>query len=313
MTRPLRIAFVAVALSLSLSACTAPSSFDAYRSTIAQFQEATDNTATVALLYVRDINNFEQDYEFKLLEDDDSRQLDARKFLKPAFSPTAIRARSQAFSILKQYTQMLAELAASDAGERWRSATKRVQASGDALATTLSGDGDGKVLKGLPIEGITSPLKTLVDAVGTDIINASRAAALDSAILKAAPAVQLISAGLRDDLEFVEKQRDSVNLLNIADLSIKYEQARLAGSKAARLSILKKVRQALESRNRTVATLQGVRQALEQFDAAHDALVNYAKSGKGPQDISDLIAIVDRYTAVATEAFESYKAARVSQ
>ncbi len=62
-----RIYSGAIVALLLLAACDAPRNFDSYQAALTQFQEATDNTATVALRYVRDINAFEQEYEFNTL------------------------------------------------------------------------------------------------------------------------------------------------------------------------------------------------------------------------------------------------------
>ncbi len=306
-----RIYSGAIVALLLLAACDAPRNFDSYQAAITQFQGATDSTATVALRYVRDINAFEQEYEFKLLEGDASRELDLSKLMSPAFSPEAIRARSQAFDVLKQYTQMLAELAGSDATDRWKAATERAKTSADTLLKNLS-DNIG-ILGGLPIANLTSPLKTIADAIAAEIINAKRAKALDAAIVKAAPAIQSISGGLREDLSFVVRQRDSVNQLNLVALKIEYQMVREAGNNSTRLKILKTVQQALDARMATLETLQGLSQALDRFDAAHDALVKYAKSDKGPQSLSGLIAVVRHYAAVAKEVFDSYKALSAAQ
>jgi len=291
---------------LLLAACETPRDFNAYQSAITQFQQATDTTATIALRYVGDINKFEQDYEFKLLEQDPTRELNLLKLMSPAFSPEAIRARAQAFSVLKQYTQMLSELAGSDAADRWKAATERAKTSADTLLKNMSEKTD--VLDKLPIANIASPLKTLVDVIATEIINAKRAAALDAAIAKAAPAIQKISAGLKEDLAFVVRQRTSVGILNLSALQIQYQTAREAGNTGKRLQILKKVRKALTSWSETEETLQGLMHVMDRFDAAHDALIKYARSDKGPQNTSDLVTIVRHYADLAKTVFDDFKA-----
>ena len=49
-------------------------------------------------------------------------------------------------------------------------------------------------------------------------------------------------------------------------------------------------------------------QTLNRFDRAHDALVTYAKSEKGPQDLSGLVSAVERYASLAKIIFDQYKA-----
>ena len=297
--------FGATTLLVLLAACSTPRDFTVYQETIGEFQTATDRTASVALDYVQGINTFERGFELKLLREDPDRPLNISKLSEPILSPEAISARDRAFGVLKQYTQMLASLAASDASERWKAASERAKASADTLLTDLNANSG--VLGNLPITGITSPLKTISDAIATEIINARRAAALDAAIGKAAPAIQDISATLRDDLAFVVRQRDSVKQLEIAELTISYAQAQEANNNAARLNTLTKIDQALQARTQSLSTLQGLLQTLDQFDAAHDALVRYAISDKGPQELSDLVSIVRSYADSAEEVFESFK------
>ncbi|NIA67179.1 hypothetical protein HBA54_01080 [Pelagibius litoralis] len=292
-------------LMVMLGACGTPRDFTIYQESIGEFQSATDRTASVALDYVQSINTFERGYELKLLREDPSRQLNISKLSEPILSPQALAARDRAFGILKQYTQMLAALAESDVSERWKSASERAKISADTLLTDLNADSG--ILGSLPIGDITSPLKVISDTIATEILNAKRSTALDAAITKAAPAIQEISAKLREDLAFVVRQRDSVKQLEVAELTIRYAQAQEAGNNTARLNTLSKIDQALEARTQSLSTLQGLIQTLDQFDVAHDALVRYAKSDKGPQDLSDLVTIVRGYSDSAKDVFDSFK------
>lgn len=296
---------VALSATLFLAACGTPRDFSIYQETIADFQTATDRTAAVALEYVHGINEFERDYELKLLREDPARPLDVTKLDSPILSNEAVAARDRAFGVLKQYTQMLASLADNDASERWKAASERAKSAADLLLEDLANN--APTLADLPLSEAISPLKTISDVIATEVINAKRSAALDSAIEKAAPAIQEISATLREDLAFVIRQRDSVKLLEIGQLSIDYGQAQADGNNSQRLRTLNELDAALKTRSADLATMQGLLQTLDQFDAAHDALVRYAKSDKGPQDLADLVAIVQSYTATAEEIFESFK------
>ena len=296
---------LALLAAVLLSACGTPRDFTIYQETIAEFQTATDRTAAVALDYVHGINEFERDYELKLLREDPARPLDVSKLDSPVLSNEAVAARDRAFAVLKQYTQMLASLAENDASERWKVASERAKAAADLLIGDLSAN--AATLAELPLSEALSPLKQISDVIATEVLNAKRAAALDSAIATAAPAIQEISGKLREDLAFVIRQRDSVKLLEIAQLSINYGQAQADGNNALRLRTLNELDAALKTRGSDLATLQGLLQTLDQFDAAHDALVRYATSDKGPQDLNDLVAIVSSYTATAEQIFQSFK------
>lgn len=289
----------------ALSACGTPRDFTIYQETIGEFQGATDRTAAVTLDYVESINTFERGFELKLLREDPDRPLEIRKLSEPILSPQAIAVRDRTFGVLKQYTQMLAALAESDVSERWKAASERAKASADTLLTDLNNESG--LLGDLPISDITSPLKTISDVVATEILSAKRSGALDAAITKAAPAIQEISATLREDLTFVIRQRDSVKQLEVAELTIRYAEAQQNSDNPARLSTLAKIDQALEARTQSLSTLQGLIQTLDHFDIAHDALVRYARSDKGPQDLSDLVTIVRSYSDSADLVFESFR------
>jgi hypothetical protein len=276
---------------------------------IGSFRSSTDLTATVALKYVRSVNQFESEYDLTLLKENPARPLDARKFLNPSFSSEAIRVRIRTFNTIKEYGQLLASLADSDAPDHWKAASARTKSSAESLLKSLTVN---PKLKGLPIlesaAGALSPLKMLVDVIGTEMINAKRSEALSAAIKKASPAITKISGALSEDIAFVEKQRDSVNLLSISNLSLAYGNAQRSGNNSKRLSILKNFEKALDSRLKTVETMQGLRQALNGFDASHDALVAYAQSKKGPQNLSDLAAVVQHYAGTAKDLFDAFVA-----
>lgn len=297
--------FCSLLLLAMLAGCGTPRDFTIYQETIGEFQGATDQTASVTLDYVQSINTFERGFELKLLREDPKRPLEIKRLAEPILSPQAIAARDRTFGVLKQYTQMLAALAESDVTERWKAASERAKASADTLLTDLNNESG--LLGELPISDITSPLKTISDVVATEILNAKRSRALDAAITKAAPAVQEISAKLREDLTFVIRQRDSVKQLEVAELTIRYAEAQQSSNNSARLSTLAKIDQALEARTQSLSTLQGLIQTLDHFDIAHDALVRYARSDKGPQDLSDLVTIVRSYSDSAESVFESFK------
>jgi hypothetical protein len=289
-----------------LAACGTARDSSIYQETIGEFQSATDRTAAVALEHVRGINSFERGFELELLRDDADRPLNISKLASPVLSPEAIEARDRSFGVLKQYIQMLAALAESDASERWKAASERTKTAADSLLIHL--EDEQSLLGNLPIAEIAPPLRAISGAATKAILEVDRDSALEAAIAAAAPPVQEISGLLREDLTFVVRQRDSVKQLEIAELTIHYTEAQQAGNNADRLKLLSKIEAALEARTRDLAALQGVIQTLDRFDAAHDALIRYATSAKEPQDLADLVVIVRSYADTADAVFQSFKA-----
>lgn len=292
--------FWAFAALIILCGCAAPTSFDQYQQTIQQFQEATDKTSTVTLEFILDMNRFERRLELDRLRADPNRILDLPKnFVANRFDPEAIAIRVQAFEVIKSYTNLLATLAESDAGERWVSATEGLKGSVDRMASSSKSASQ-----------YTSALKELADFVGQALINAKRAKALDAAIKSAAPAINEISSLLKDDLQTVVLQRATIVNIPLITIAGEYQdiqaKAPTPAQEAKRNKKIDELEKALMLRDESLQTLQGLQQTMGAFDSAHAALVTYALSDKSPQDISDLITVVNRYSALASALINSF-------
>jgi len=266
------ISLVIVFAAISLSGCaTAPSSFGQYKSTIQQFQTATDSTATATMAYIQDLNNFERSLEIKMLRDDRARELNLPKyFTGNQFDLTAIDTRSQAFQVIKDYTKMLAMLADSDAETRWVAATGELKKSVDLMTGSTAGQSD-----------YTSALTDIANFAGKAWINGKRSKALDEAIVSAAPAIEEISALLGEDMQTVYNQRITAMDLPLFDLLLEYNDIQAGdtstSSEKRRNKLLDELTVIVASRDTTIETLNNLQHSMQAFDAAHLSLVSYAK------------------------------------
>ncbi len=312
--------FVFTLATVLLTACiSAPTSFDQYQESIQSFQQATDQTAKVVTAYISDLNEFERRVELDSLRASPTRQLDmSGKLLADRFDPKAIEIRIRVFAVLKQYTSLLAALAGSDSPDRWSKAAKNLGTSAAALLGTLNQNADA-----------VGPLTTIINLAGREWINATRSAALDTTFLGAESAIQDLSDLLKDDLQTVISQRITIVDEPLIDLAGAYDglwcpppkntnpdhEKCIADGKRERqrLAVLDQIEAALAKRSQTLITLEGLEQALDGFDSAHQALVEYGQSEKGPQDLNDLIVVIDRYRAAADSVSLSFKSIKSEQ
>lgn len=299
---------LAAAVSIVAVGCSTQGNFQSYQKVISEFQTATGQTSAATLDYIGSVNKFERDYEFRRLRENGKRKLDVRTLIRGKFMPEAIQVRVQVFTVLRDYTGMLAKLADSDATERWKASTGRLKESAETLIGTLADTKIAPKIKDLPVAAVSGPLKSLADAIGSSIINKKRSDALDGAILKAAPQINRIAELLRRDVVFVTRQRASVALLDLSKIAIEYSEAQQANDDSRRIRLLESLQDALDTRETQLARLSSLEEALNGFSGAHDALVAYAKSDKGSRSLNDLIVGITRYVNIANEIVAARKA-----
>ena len=148
---------------------------------------------------------------------------------------------------------------------------------------------------------------------GEAYINQRRAEALDDTIVKYRPVIERISALLREDFDFVAKRRKFIATKALHPLGESYNAAVDRGDDAKRRKLLGTIKTAVTAYEKKVVEIGEIQQALDGFDRAHDALVAYARSDKGPDDLGVLVGEIERYAAVARMLFEAVTAATASE
>lgn len=330
-------------LLLVVSAC-ATADFDRYEESIAAFKSATDQTSEAAAAHILTIRSWDRTRMVEQLRDarnpcalswvklrmesgqtygvSDCAFLATRILYQGRFSREAIAARQQVFEVLNEYTTMLSSVATSDTPARWDAAAKGLGGSLGSLADTLGdvkADDEGKNFSDqlgplVNLLGEDGPLTALISFAGQEWIDYSRTRALDEIIKKGKPEIDRISSLLRADFEFVRKRDLFLADEELSDVAFAFAEAAAAAAGdpskvAAKNSALEKVRRAIETNETKVGEIQSIGAAMQGFDDAHAALVDYAESRKGPRDVAALVAAVKRYSAAARSAYEVYKIA----
>jgi hypothetical protein len=298
-------------LVLGLAACGGQKNLETYQQAITQFETATDTTSNAASNYILSANAFVRQIEFERLEADSARELNLPKLIEGPYDPAAIRARQQAFATLNSYTTLLSSIASSDAPERWQTAATKLDTNASGFFDTLKTHSDA--FEGSPLVDLTGnngPLSQIISFAGTEFINMKRAQALDEAITGAKPAIDEISDALRRDFVRAMDLREIDATDNLLDAAVSYRQAQEAAiadpsKEAARIRELAALKAAVTTYDTQVAELGLVLQALDGFDAAHEQLVAYAQSDQTAADLSDLVTVINRYSAVALAVSES--------
>ena len=209
--------------------------------------------------------------------------------------------------VLRSFTSLLADLADSDAPQRWSASAQGLKGSAEGLITTLEG---AEISLGNAGDFI-GPLTTIVEMIGQDYINSQREKALSSAIATAAPAIREVSNLLKRDMETVIVQRARTLNNPLIDIAGEYETVQAKPASAAqekkRLAILDDLQGALEQREKSLVTLQGLSTAMAAFDEALGALETYARTSQDSRDLADVIATVARYGSAADVLLSAFE------
>lgn len=331
---------VALALSgFSLCGCLSTADFDRYGENVMAFKTATDKTSQAVAAHILTVREVDRTRMFAQLADTPNpcgldwvkrRKTDAASY-GPAdcaflaveivregrFSREAIAARRQVFDVLNQYTTLLNAVVTSDAPARWESAAKGLGAATGSLVTTVEGvatRGEESKLGPLgELIGKDGPLTMLMSFAGEEWINRRRTEALDAVVTKAKPQVDMISALLREDFEFVRKRETLDANEGLGVVVFDYAEATQAAvadpsKDAMRKSALAKLKIAVVANETTLAEVQSIGSTMDAFDDAHGALVTYAESAQSPKDMAALEPVMQRYASAANDVYDAYKA-----
>lgn len=303
-----------------LAACGGPKNFKSYQQAIGAFKNATDTTSIAAAKYILNVNKFDRARLFDQYRANvNHKAIDIKKIIKGRYSADAIEIRRRTFSVLNNYVNFLAEVANSDAPDRWASAAAALGTNAENLITTVNTKLTKNALKGSKLNllvGANGPLSKLVTFAGIKFINLKRGQALDRAITSASPVINKIALLLRKDFQAVRDRRAILITDGLLGPLIKYRQARekarstpaSQAKEAARLRHLTGLEAAISDYERQFGALDDIMSAIEKFDQAHAALVAYAKSKKGPKDLGELVAVIKSYAAVAKDISDAFKA-----
>jgi hypothetical protein len=321
--KPLQRVYRIIAFALALSFLSTSIACDntALKERISDFQESVGLVSTSVGSYFAEMNQFERELYLQDVLLHPTKKVSSRGTKatpqKPAtaglfgpFSDDSIRARMDAISLLGRYGKRLAELAGSDAPERFNSAAQELGTNLFSLRNTfmtLANAGDPTA------RDFATPIGSIVGAIGKMIIEEKRDKKLRIAINQAAPAVRTVINLLESDLNTViVPQRLSGNSLALSRLVIFYNCAVAPAtmpvgqcgapppvlSLAERRDFLNRIGDA--TRRYELFKTSNPAEAISTMRDAHEALVKYAEN-RSPQNLAALVAALDSFRGSAQQ------------
>jgi hypothetical protein len=324
---PLRQGYRLIALVLCVSFLFTNTACDnsALKERISDFQESVGLVSTSVGSYFAEMNQFERELYLQDVYLHPTRKVSSRgtkaTATKPAtsglfgpFSDDSIRARMDAISLLGRYGKRLAELAGSNAPERFNSAAQELGTNLYGLQSTFNNLANG----GDPTaHNFTGPIGAIIGAVGKMILEEKRDKKLRIAINEAAPAVRKVINLIENDLNtVVVPQRLSGNSIALSRLVIFYNCAVASGTMPAgqcpnpppvltldqRRDFLNRIGEA--TRRYELFKTSNPAEAISTMRDAHEALVKYAEN-RSPQNLAALIAALDSFRGSAQQVADA--------
>jgi hypothetical protein len=312
--RAARIAGVVAWLAVAGAACTTAS---VYRGPIARFQTAVDATADVLRPYLVEFNALVVKanlYDKVSLEREWGTQ-----DLKAGIPERELHVRVRAMSALQSYAAALATVADARPDEELAAAARTLGDDVNALAETFaevkgkrtSNGGTGDTAARAAKLDLGAPLSSLVTLVGTFAVGRARRTAIEEGILAAqAPVTALIDL-LRADVRTLTQVDDALYGAIRTGLVGLHQAARKDATPRETLDLI----DALVRESARIDTLRAIQVdgLLAEMKGAHAALASYVRSPKRPEDLADLAARIDVFTAhvrLVREAIDSLRPPR---
>lgn len=284
------VAFPLMLLSLMLlfGGCTAPTS---YLESIKKFETSAVSTSTVARTYLLELNKFERNTYLDELRNDPAAELDGDTLLDKPFAPEAIQARIEALDSVIRYAGVLGQLASSTAGEDARAAAGDLgKQIGKAASRFASADAAAQA------QAYVTPLGDLAGAIAKIAIEEKQVAALNDAIEAAAEPVRQITGLLRDDLTNAIDRRKLVFSKRRRDTILQY-QTKVYANETQRLALLQTIQNNEDTWEQMLASGAQAGNLIDSFRDAHEAMVAYATSSRGTDNLASLTAAVELFAA----------------
>lgn len=291
-----------VFMALFFAGCAAPL---AYQQPVANFQKASVIVIENARAEYKNANKSERDLEIDSRADNrqkiDAATLDSDDLV--LYSSDALSIRMAALDAISKHGQLLLVLAGSDAPEHARNAAVSLESSLEGLGKTLgmsTSKGFNSKAEGFAaIEGEIIRL----------ILNQRITEALDKAILSSDAHLKPLISLLKDEYE-INAERRRIRLSKSRIMAIDRYNDKLS-HKHVSAEKLKNAAEEIKKAQDAWENFALVNRAeIEGFSAmlkAHQELVDYAKSAKGPGDFSALVESTETFAADARAVAEAIR------
>ena len=317
--------FIVLLLVVAVTVASTACNNDEFKQRISEFQQSVGLASSSIGTYFTEMNQFERDLYLqdvylhppKLVRPrwtKDPTSGEVKEGLFGPFSEDSIKARTDAITLLGRYGQRLAELAGTDAPERFNSAAQALGTNLFNLQNTfqkLAGAGDPTA------PNFITPIGTIVGAIGKIILENQRDQKLRIAVAEGAPAVRIVINQLASDLnDVVVPQRLSGNSQSLQQLIVFYNCAVDAASMPAGMCSSPLPTLNLEQRSQMLTSISDAARRYELFKTnnpaevlnklgdAHEALVAYAQN-RTPKNLTALVASLESFRASAQQVADA--------
>ncbi len=274
-----------------------------YKEPISKFQKSVGASSVAISTYYLEMNRFERNLYLAMRLLDEKQLLKSKVIKGETFPAKSIRARLEAIRLLGVYSQRLAELAGTDAPERFATGMETLGTNLGTLANTflsLSNDSTAQdYTKQLGVLG------KIAGQVGKMLLERKRDAALTEAIIEGEGPVNkilgLLETDLVDRIDLLQKSGTSVELADYVNKynelikSSDYTQLSWQQRHKLRKQLLGEIRKAAVRRE--IAVAFNPSSLVKDMKEAHEALVEYAKSDRTPKDLTELVSAMEAFEA----------------
>jgi hypothetical protein len=293
-----------ILLTLLLAGCPKPA---AYREPITRFQQASTVVIESARIEYGLTNKRERDALIDGLVAKRAR-IDLRTLNDKEirlFGGDDLAARMAALDALAKHGQLLLILASSDAPTRAKDAANSLD---DAIVGLRSSLGN---VHSDAFKNQAQGFAAIAGEVTKLALEIKISEALDKAIILSEKDVLALIRLLRNDMSALyERRRSILSAARVSATDEYNEQLQVANPNPDRLQKSASEIKAVEDAWNNLPLLLGAGPGLDAMAQAHEKLVDYAKSSKNPQDLSELIEATDAFVTRATVIADAVKTIR---
>ena len=263
---------------------------------VTSFQQSINNSSYIITDYYEKANEFEREIylndclfnpEKEVLIYDNGK---ATPLLYATLSPESIKARADALVLIGIYANRLGELAGNKSPaifyQNIIKLGENLQDLGKTFADLSDRDTDAMQYSG--------PISKLIGVLGEMYLETSRDNAVESAIKTGYPAVNKILTQLQSDLINVIMPLQKTGLKQIiSEMSAFYNENREKLSLTRRRTELSRINKVIAEYNSLINSNPS--NLIQEMKQANNALVKYAESSRKPEDLADLVSVLDRF------------------
>jgi hypothetical protein len=285
-----------------LSGCASPA---AYQEPIIKFQQASTILIESARTEYKSANRMARN---ALIDENSEKKADidiAKLRDSGVISSEDLDVRLNALNALSKHGQLLLALSSSDAPEKAAEAAKSLNSSIVSLNHSI--DNLRSAQPSGNIDQAAGAFSKLAALVTKDVLNNKISTALDGAINSSSKPVSALIILIEDDMRALSVKRQKVISAARVRAVDGYRESLNKGADQIKKSVSElKAAEDNWDNNLLVSPTPG----LEAMRDAHSQLVDYAKSSKKPQDLSELVDAVDAFSQRVTIVAEAVKAAK---